>query len=50
MIGCTAQTEPIDIGESEISIILQENGAYVYRLMAWETAESAKLLCGRTIR
>lgn len=50
MISCNAQTESVDTGESKFNITVQENDAYVYRLMAWESAESGKLLCGRTIR
>lgn len=50
MTGCTARTEAAAEGESRISITVGTDNAYSYRLMAWKSAESARLLCGRTVR
>lgn len=51
MTDFTVLTKTVSVGKSQINdISVKETGAYVYRLMAWETKDSGKLLCGKTVR
>ena len=49
MIGYAAENRNVQQGESTVELSVQPDDAYMYRLMAWNSYESARLLCAMTV-
>lgn len=49
MTGCTAESTSVETGESTVELSVRADDACMYRLMAWDSYESARLLCAMTV-